>query len=235
MAETTSLKLSLGELAERINGFVTEFLEGKSPETIGTYRRSLHEFERWFAARKGRFGFAEKDVEAYRTYLAEERELSEASVATYLTALRRLCEYMVSRGELEKNPADNVRGNRRPAKHTRDVLTEEEVAELFEEVDGDSILEKRDRAMLSLMVHAGLSEIELVRADYEDLEQTLLGWFLRVQGKGRKTKDAQVALDEPVVEALQDYIRARGGVAPDAPLLVSHGHRSDGERLQTRT
>ena len=42
------LVLSLVELQGRIEGCVTEFLEGKSPETIGTYRRTLNEFERWF-------------------------------------------------------------------------------------------------------------------------------------------------------------------------------------------
>ncbi len=235
MSEPIVLKLSREELRERIESFVSEFLEGKSPETVGTYRRSLNEFERWFKSRKGRFLFRKKDIEAYRSYLTDERKLSAASVSTYLTALRRLCAHLVATGELSENPALTVRGNKRPALHTRDVLSESEVELLFEEVDGDSLLEQRDRAMLALMVYAGLSEIEIVRVDLEDLEQTLLGWELKVQGKGRSSKDARVELDAEVVDFLNVYVTARGAVLPNAPLFVSHGHRSDGERLQTRT
>jgi integrase/recombinase XerC len=226
---------TLPELQQRIEGFLTEYLDGKSPETVGTYRRTLHEFERYFARERGRFRFREEDVEGYKRYLMEERELSQVSVSTYLTALRRLCQYLVSTGELEENPARQVKGNRRPSTHSRGVLREDEVARLFEAVEGTDLLTLRDRAIMALMVYGGLSEIELIRADYEDLDQTLLGWLLRVQGKGRKTKDEQVPLDEPAAEALRAYLQARGRVRPEDPLFVSHGRRSGGARLNTRT
>ncbi len=229
------LRLSLTELQQRIEGFLTEFLEGKSPETVGTYRRTLNEFERYVARTRGQFQFREADVEGYKTYLMEERALSQVSVSTYLTALRRLCQYLVSRGELAENPARAVKGNRRPSTHSRGVLTEVEVARLFETAEGSALIALRDRALMALMVYAGLSEIELVRADCEDLERNLLGWFLRVQGKGHTTKDQQVPLDPPAAEALQAYLDARGRLHPTDPLFVSHGHRSDGARLNTRT
>ena len=229
------LVLSLTELQARIEGFVTEFLAGKSPETIGTYRRTLNEFERWFVTQRGRFRFREDDVEAYKRYLMEERELSQVSVSTYLTALRRLCQYLVSTGELSENPARTVKGNRRPSSHSRGVLTAEQVATLFEAVEGDDLLALRDRALMAAMVYAGLSEIELIRADCEDVEQNLLGWFLRVQGKGHTAKDQQVPLDPPAADALQNYLAARGRLRPESPLFVSHGHRSEGQRLNTRT
>src|SRR5690606_14337349 len=227
--------LTLPELQQRVEGFLTEYLAGKSPETVGTYRRTLNEFARYFARERGRFRFREADVEGYKRYLMEERALSQVSVSTYLTALRRLCQYLVSTGELDENPARAVKGNRRPSTHSRGVLTEDEVARLFEAVEGTDLLARRDRALMALMVHGGLSEIELVRADYEDLDQTLLGWFLRVQGKGRTTKDEQVPLDEPAAEPLRAYLEARGRLRPESPLFVSHGRRSEGSRLNTRT
>lgn len=230
-----ALRLTLVELQERITGFLTEFLAGKSPETIGTYRRTLNEFERYFVRERGRFQFRSSDIEGYKTYLMEERELSQVSVSTYLTAIRRLCQYLVSRGDLPDNPARTVKGNRRPSTHSRGVLKESDVDALFEAVEGHSLIERRDRAMMALMVYAGLSEIELVRADCEDLEQNLLGWFLRVQGKGHTAKDQQVPLDTPAIEALQPYLDARDRMRPTDPLFVSHGHRSDGSRLNTRT
>ena len=86
--------------------------------------------------------------------------------------------------------------------------------------------------MLYLMLYGGMSEIELTRADVQDLEQTLLGWFLKVQGKGRRIKDQQVPLDPPVINAVRLYLDARGRIRPEDPLFVSHGHRSDGPTAQ---
>ncbi len=240
MPDDAGLALSLSELDARLDGFVTEYLKDKSPETAGTYRRSLNEFERWYAtelrapAGKG-FRFRTEDVERYKAYLMEDRGLSQVSVSTYLTAIRRFCQYLVDIGLLEENPARAVKGNRRPSEHSRKVFTETEIATLLDVLSATSPIEKRDRAIVFLMLYAGLSEIELVRADLQDLEQTLLGWYLRVQGKGRTVKDQQVPVDPPVMDAIRLYLDARGRVRPEDPLFVSHGHRSAGERLNTRS
>ena len=238
--EPTTLHLSLTELEERLDGFVNEYLASKSKETAGTYRRTLNEFERFFALQLQRppheqFRFREADVEAYKRHLTETRELSQVSVSTYLTGLRRFCQYLVDRGDLTVNPARAVKGNRRPTEHTRRVLGAADVETLLEAVDTDTLIGLRDRALMALMVYAGLAEIELVRADVEDLEQTLLGHLLRVQGKGHTEKDQQVALDPPAADALERYLDARAGRRPADPLFVSHGRRSDGERLNTRS
>jgi len=231
----TPLRLTTGELRKRLDAFVDEYLKDKSPQTAGTYRRSLNTFERWYAVHKQRFRFTEQGVRAYKTYLMEERGLHQVSVSTYLTALRRFCQYLVDIGLLESNPATEVKGNRRPSTHSRQVLTEQDIETLFATVDADTTIGKRDIAMMYLMLYAGLSEIELVRADLEDLEQTLMGWFLRVQGKGHTAKDQQVPVDERVLEKVRLYLDARGGYRPEDPLFVSHGNRSEGKRLNTRS
>ncbi len=237
------LRLTVAQLQSRLDGFVTEYLKEKSRETVGTYRRALNEFERYHGVRaarpSSRFAWTEADVDAYKRYLMDERALSQVSVSTYLTALRRLGEYLVARGDLAENPARAVKGNRRPAAHTRAVLQDDEVERLLGAIAPGSLIGLRDRAVVALMAFAGLSEIEIVRADREDLDRTLLGTFLRVQGKGRQTKDEQVPLDDAALAPLDAYLAARGR-AGDA-LFASHGRRSsagtgrDGERLQTRS
>jgi len=234
-AGTPPLTLSLPEIRLRVQDFLREYLRNRSPETVGTYRRSLNEFERWFVLRGGSFRFTAEDVLAYKEYLGEERGLHEVSVSTYLTALRRFCQYLVDIGLLGENPARGVKGNRRPASHSRKVLTQEEVDRLVETLATGSEIERRDRAVVFLMLFGGLSEIEIVRADVQDLEQTLMGWYLRVQGKGRTTKDQQVPVDPPVMDAIRLYLDSRGRIRPEDPLFVSHGHRSEGERLNTRS
>ena len=233
------LRLSVADLSDRLEGFVTDYLKEKSKETRGTYRRALNEFERYHGARaarpSSRFRFVEEDVEAYKAYLMEERELSQVSVSTYLTALRRLCDYLVARGDLEENPARAVKGNRRPGSHSRGVLTEAQVEELIAAIPQVTEIGRRDRALVSLMVFGGLSEVELTRADVGDVDRTLMGTFLRVQGKGRQSKDQTVPLDAAAVDPLEIYLLSREQAGPDAPLFVSHGHRSAGTRLNTRS
>lgn len=230
-----TLSLTVSELNRRIEDFVKEYLKDKSPETAGTYRRSLNEFERWFAVHKATFKFTTEDVEAYKKYLMEERGLHQVSVSTYLTALRRLCQYLVDIGMLADNPARSVKGNRRPSSHSRAVLTEADVEALLEQLTPVNQIGLRDQAIVYLMLYAGLSEIEIIRANVQDLEQTLMGWYLRVQGKGRTVKDQQVPIDAHVMEKVQTYLDTRKRVVPDGPLFVSHGHRSEGKRLNTRS
>lgn len=227
--------MSVADLERRIEAFLQEYLRDRSPETVGTYRRSLNEFVRWFALHRGKFRFTVEGVESYKQYLMETRGLSQVSVSTYLTALRRLSQYFVDIGLLTENPAQFVKGNRRPSTHSRNVLTEKEIQALQETLDMVTQIGKRDAAIVHLMLYGGLSEIEIVRADLRDLEQTLLGWYLRVQGKGRTGKDQQVPVDPPVMDKVRAYLATRGRIRPEAPLFVSHGHRSDGQRLNTRS
>ncbi|MEM1126417.1 MAG: tyrosine-type recombinase/integrase [Bacteroidota bacterium] len=232
---SASLSLTLGELEKRIEDFLREYSKTKSPQTVGTYRRALNEFERWFVTQRGQFRFTTEQIQAYKRYLMETRELHQVSVSTYLTALRRLCQYLVDIGLLPDNPARAVKGNRRPSTHSRSVLTQSEVDVLLQSLPATSQIDKRDVAIIYLMLFAGLSEIELIRADVQDLEQTLLGWYLRVQGKGRTVKDQQAVIDPPVMEKIRIYLDTRGRIRPEAPLFVSHGRRSEGQRLNTRS
>ena len=229
-----TLSLSLRELRDHLQAFQDDYLAEKSDETVGTYRRSLNTFEKWFVQQND-VQFTEDDIRAYKTHLMEERDLSQVSVSTYLTALRRFCQYLTDIGELAENPATAVKGNRRPDTHSRAVLTEQDIEALEEVLGTATQIDKRDTAIVSLMLYAGLSEIEIVRANVEDLEHTLMGPVLRVQGKGRTVKDQEAPLDEPVLEAVEAYLDTRDDVHPEDPLFVSHGHRSGGERLKTRS
>jgi len=232
--ETAGLSLSLRELRDHLQAFQDDYLDDKSDETVGTYRRSLNSFEQWFVQEET-FRFTEDDIRDYKRYLMQERDLSQVSVSTYLTALRRFCQYLTDIGALDENPAKGVKGNRRPDSHSRAVLTEQDIEFLEETLGTTTPIEKRDRAIVYLMLYAGLSEIEIVRANVEDLENTLMGPVLRVQGKGREVKDQEAPLDPPVLEAVEAYLETREDVRPEDPLFVSHGHRSDGERLKTRS
>lgn len=226
------VRLSRKDLDRHYLSFV-DHLKGKRPETRGTYERALREFVRWFAS-DGDVRFSVADIERYKRHLTIRKRLSPVSVSTYLTAVRRFCEFLLSRGILGENPARSVGGNERPRSHSRDALTPEEVERLLRSVERADERGKRDLAMINLMIGCGLSEIELIRADIRDLRTTGGQAALLVQGKGHTVKDELVFLPEEVRVALQEYLNLRRGADPGDPLFASAGNRTRGERMTTR-
>jgi site-specific recombinase XerD len=226
------VRLSRKDLERHFQAFV-DHLNGKRPETRGTYQRALREFVRWFAL-DGDVRFTVSDVERYKRHLTLRKKLSPVSVSTYLTAVRCFCEFLLSRGVLAENPARSVGGNQRPRTHSRDMLSVEEVDRLLASVETSDERGKRDLAMIRLMLGCGLSEIEIIRADIRDLRTSGGQAALLVQGKGHTVKDELVFLGDDVRSALQDYMAVRASATPGEPLFASAGNRTRGERMTTR-
>ncbi len=235
--EFPSVRLSLRSLQKYQEGFLRS-LRRKRPETRGTYERALRGFQLWFQE-DGQCRFRVDDIERYKRFLRKKKKLSEVSISTYLTAVRRLCDFLVGEGVLCDNPGKLVGGCHRPRSHSREVLTPAEVQALFEAVFIGTVQDAderglRDLAFVKLMVSCGLSEIEIVRADVQDLRREGGNATLWVQGKGRVHKDAPVALPPDVVATIERYLASRGGLRPADPLFASAGNRTRGERMSTR-
>ncbi len=220
---------------KRLNNFYAGFLKelrSKKPETKGTYERALREFFRW-QPRDKHFLFRVQDVERYKKYLSLKKKLSEVSVSTYLTALRQFCEYLVRAGILNDNPGRVVKGNKRPQKHSREIISEGELALLLNSIDRSDERGVRDYAVVKAMIGCGFSEIELIRANIDDVKIYSHAMVLFVQGKGKDTKEG-VVLPEEVKEAFHSYLAFRSEADGDDPLFMSAGNRTRGKRMTTR-
>lgn len=227
------VKITVAELTKVIDSFIHS-LEGKQKETVGTYERSLRYFLK-YCSTDSKFLFRVKDIERYRDHLKNVRGLESASISTYLTAVRRLCDYLVAIGILPKNPAKKVQGERRPQRHNRSHLTLEEIKILlslfgnnnstnsnsksslqsenpFIEHDFRSNpIEKkyRDKALLLMMFGSMTSELEIINMNIGDIEKKNGKYFVSVLGKGRTIKDEVVQTSELSIQALIDYLRFR--------------------------
>lgn len=229
------LKLTLKELVDHYEGFLKE-CERKSAETRGTYQRALRDFLKWFPIDK-RFLFRVRDVERYKRYLVERKGLQNVSVATYMTALRRFCQYLIDIKLLEANPAASVVGGRRPAGHSRTFLSYDEIGALLSAVDRSTLQGERDYAIILLMLDCALSERECLLADVGDIIDDGAAWRLQVQGKGRSVKDATAVLTADARAAMHSYLTRRFGIEErraDAPLFASMSNRTNGQRMTAR-
>jgi len=227
-----SVRIPYQRLLGYHEGFLRELRRSK-PETRGTYERSLREFFRWYPLDK-KFQFRVVDVERYKTHLTKKRKLSPVSVSTYLTALRRLCDYLVVIKALKRNPAKEVKGNKRPQEHSRETITPQDVRAIYQAIDRVDERGFRDFAIIKAMVVCGLSEIELIRADIGDLKTISSSMVFYVQGKGKTMKDTAVILPNDVKEAFQGYLAFRKEADGDEPLIMSAGNRTRGKRMTTR-
>lgn len=234
--QISPLKLTLKELVDHYEGFLEE-CRRKSPETRGTYQRALRDFLTWFPVDK-RFLFRVRDVERYKRHLVETKKLQNVSVATYMTALRRFCQYLIDIGVLDGNPAQNVIGGRRPDRHSRTFLTYEEVDRLLAAIDTASLQGARDLAIVRMMLGCALSERECILADVADITEVPTGgWIIQVQGKGRTVKDESVLVPTEAWESVREYLARRFGEETppgEAPLFTSLSNRTHGRRMTSR-
>ena len=227
--------LTLGELAHRQRVFMKEYLHDKADATKGTYNRCLNEFGRWVDEQGGYCPMTRGAMDDYREYLTVERNLGPRSVATYLTALRQFSKYLVKTGFLSQNPTKHLKISFGPVAQATQALSEEEVLLLLSVVDTGKSMGKRDMAIIFLMLYAGLTETDIERANISDIEQTLMGFHIRVQNKGSTRKLETVPLDRPVRKRIKDYLQTRPAHGQGDPLFLSHSNRSKGGRLHTRS
>lgn len=226
MTEVTSEN---GTIEGLIDGFLSSV--DVSENTVRTYREALRKFFGWADSRdKLKLEEIEKaDIREYKDWLKDHRAAN--TVSTYIVALRRFFDYCVSEGLLIQNPAQGVKGARKPQGHLRQDLSRAEIRALFAAIDRSTAVGKRDFAIVNLMVRNGLRIIELQRANIGDLETRQGRKILRIRGKGRDEKDEFTVLAEPAEEALRDYLAARGNPKDGEPLFVGVGGRNKGRRL----
>ncbi|MCS7176118.1 MAG: tyrosine-type recombinase/integrase [Candidatus Kapabacteria bacterium] len=227
-----AVRLRLTQVLDYVNGFL-ESATQQSEATRQTYARTLREFA-YFFTRDRRFFFRPRDVERYRRYLTRIRRLRPASVATYMTALRRFCQYLVDSGVLERNPARRVPGAQRPQQHSRSFLTADEVRRLLESIETGTAEGLRDRALVLMMLGCACSERELSLANIGDIRRQGKRWVIYLQGKGRKAKDELIPIPPAVYSELRKYLEARGEVRAEDPLFISYSPRSYGQRMSVR-
>ena len=93
----------------------------------------------------------------------------------------------------------------------------------------------RDRAIIALLMTAGLRTIEVVRADVGDLHSFADSVYLSIQGKGHDEKSARVLVASQVYGFIQAYLQTRKNLSNSEPLFTSTSRKNFNQRLDTQT
>jgi len=222
-------------MAERLDDLAASFwrhlrAEGRSERTAIIYGQAIRFHGAWLAA-QGRPATADElSRSAIRAWLAELADLHEPStVRTRYKGLRRFCRWLVAEGELDTDPMAGLE-----VPHVVDrpvpVLDDADLTALLKACSGKTFNDRRDEAVIRLLLDCGLRVSELSGLDVEtvDLDREMA----LVTGKGSKVRP--VYFGARTTRAVDRYLRERRNHrhAHDPALLLSQRGRlsADGVR-----
>ena len=215
---------------------IDEFIASRhaSDNTNRTYRNALRQLLKFFAANNISVP-TESDIDGFINGLKAQKK-SAATLRLYTTVTKSFFAFTARRGYFANVAADVTLKLRKTQTHAKRALTAEQAKALLASVEGDSLLSRRDRAIIALALTCGLRTVEISRADRGDLrDDSCGGYFLSVQGKGRITKDAVVRVAPTVAKLIDSYLSLRGEVDSDTPLFLSESNSNRGVRLSVQS
>lgn len=217
--------------AWQVDRFIAS-LTAASPNTVVAYRRDIESFVVW-AERLGLERPDQVERKTLRRYLAylNTRTYAKRTIARKASALRRWFGWLRRTGAIAQDPSAGLSAPSGAGRLPR-VLKDDELDALLDRpvavaADDDPAVRARDQAVLELLYGSGLRVAELCGLRPDDLD--LARGLVRVWGKGSKQR--QVPMSEPAVDAVRDWLeRSRAHLLtsdspPDAVFLNRRGRR----------
>jgi len=179
--------------------------EGRAVRTAEIYGQAIDFYSAWLGAQGRTATVAELNRAAIREWLAQLAETKEAStVRTRYKGLHRFCGWLVEEGEISAHPMTGLEAPTAKAKPVP-VLTDEDLARLLKACAGKEFADRRDEAIIRVMLDCGVRVSELCGLTVAgvDLDRDMA----LVTGKGSKVRP--VYFGARTSRALDRYVRQR--------------------------
>jgi site-specific recombinase XerD len=179
-----------------------------SPSTVESYRLTLATLDRFLADRGYPRSTAEITRPMLQAFMTDQLGKHSAGTAnTRYAGLRAFFNFAVNEEIIEKTP---MRGMSAPTKPTEPVpvLSIEDLRALLDACTGKSFADRRDTAILRLLLDTGMRRAELMGLHVDDL--LLDQHLVQVRHENAKGKKARVVpFGAKTAQALQRYLRLR--------------------------
>lgn len=168
------------------------------------YQRSIENFLSWWDG-AGRPALTKALVNRYKVEVLEASGLSPATVNQRISAIRKLAAEAADNGLIPQDTANGigkVKGVKTAGVRAGNWLTKDQAQTLLNAPDITTLKGLRDRAILALMLGAGLRRSEVAGLEYHHIQQREGRWVVvDLMGKGNRIRTvpipswAKVALD----------------------------------------
>lgn len=190
-----------------------------SEHTLRNYMSDLEQFHDYLCpadtrGKRPNIDIKQVDHITIREYLSKlyQEKRKKTSIARKLATLRTFFKFLCREQVMQMNPARLVASPRLDKKLPK-VLSVDDVIRFIETPDTDTVLGKRDRAILELLYATGMRVSELAGLNLEDIDYK--HETIRVRGKGRKERI--VPFGSKAKDAMQTYMSVRGELLVEAP------------------
>jgi len=150
--------------------------------------------------------FSYQHARGYLVYLYEQK-LTRSSVSRKISSLKTFYRFI----QLDKeavNPFDAL-VHPKKEQYLPSFFYEEEMTQLFAEIDQGKPLHKRDQLIMELLYATGIRVSELVNLKLTDIDEELM--MIKVLGKG--SKERMVPFGTFALKSLRDYFPVRQQLA----------------------
>lgn len=199
MTQTTAITT-----ANDVQAIIQIVLDGLNSENSRrAYAKGLADFLTWYQA-QGKPGLTKATVQAYKTVLAESG-LSSATINLRMSAIRKLAQEAADNGLVDQTHANGigkVKGVKRLGTRTGNWLSRQEAQRLINRPDTTTLKGLRDRAILAVMIGAGLRRSEVSNLTFDHVQMRDARWVVAdLTGKAGRIRTvplptwAKVAID----------------------------------------
>jgi site-specific recombinase XerD len=199
------MPLALQAASEEYIGWL-QLEANRSPNTVRAYDSELRRLLGFLAARGHSLtveSLRHEDLRAYQQHLAG-RLKSPASRARALVAIRSWLRWTAREGLIERDLSNGITLPKLEQRLPKPI-DPAELTRLLAALPHETLLEKRDRALVQFLVSTGCRISEVLALDRTDFPRS--GNRLVVTGKGSKQRSVYLTADAR--EAMEEYLVAR--------------------------
>lgn len=200
-----------------------------SHHTLSGYRRDLLSLQRYCLDqdKNSAAELVEADIRNW-VGLLHRKGLGGSSIQRSLSAARTFFNYLGREQGQPRNPAASVQAPRKPRKLPK-ALDADQVSK-FLSFDEDSVIARRDRAIVELFYSSGLRLAELASVNINDIDRG--SRLLTVTGKGNKTRTVPVGT--MALDAIERWLEVRPHTAADEDAIRALFTSNQGQRISVR-
>lgn len=201
---------------DTFNSFLSDLkVMGKQSKTISTYESVLRQFAHWMEETTGKAFHPEDvtpiDAAEYRRYLLER--FKPATINKIFITLKSYFKWLIQKGAIAESPVAFIRAVKQGRRAPRWLDRKEQLALIRQVQKGTKPGDKRDLAIIQLLLHTGLRLEELCHLRLEDIEISDRKGKVIVR-QGKRLKWREVPLNKDVRDALTQYLEVRDSESP---------------------